>query len=446
MTSRREPRETIDRWLAHFRSLEAAGLAGDWLAPVRRAAIDSFASRGFPTTKDEDWKYTNVEPVVRVPWTPVFASTPNGVPARAVERLGLGLAGTRLVFVNGHLGRALSSVVPRPGANVGSLAEAMLRDERALVAAHLARHARPDRTAFAALNAAFTLDGALVHVPDGSEYEDPIQLLFLSSSREADTVSHPRVLVALGRSSRATLVETYGATGPGASLTNTVVEIVLGDGAALDHVKLVEGGRAAAHVALTEVVQGRDSRYRSWSLALGASFARNDLCVLLDGEGAACTLDGLYLASDEELVDNHTRIDHAKPRGTSRELYKGILDGRSRAVFNGKVIVRPGAQQTDAQQTNKNLLLSERAEVDTKPELQIRADDVKCSHGAAIGQLDPEAVFYCKSRGMDETTARRTLTWGFASDVIRRIPMAPLRDAIDARLAERLAPEHGGTR
>jgi Fe-S cluster assembly protein SufD len=440
MTPTREP---IERWLAHFRSLEAAGLAADWLAPVRREAIERFASRGFPTTKDEDWKYTNVEPVVRIPWTPVFAATPNAVQSRAVERLGLGVAGTRLVFVNGHFSRALSSVPPPGGAHAGSLAE-VTTGARELVAAHFARHAGPDRTAFAALNAAFALDGAFVHVPDGCECEEPMQLVFLSSAAEA--VSHPRVLVVLGRSSRATLVETYGAAAAGASLTNTVVEIVLDDGAALDHVKLLADGRAAAHVALTEVVQGRDSRYRSWSLAFGASFARNDLGVLLDGEGAACSLDGLYLASGNELVDNHTRIDHAKPRGTSRELYKGILDGRSRAVFNGKVIVRPGAQKTDAQQTNKNLLLSDRAEVDTKPELQIHADDVKCSHGAAIGQLDPDAVFYCKSRGMDETTARRTLTWGFANDVVRRISIAPLRDAIDARLAERLAPEPGGSR
>lgn len=410
-----------------------------WVAAVREAAISRFAEIGFPTTREEDWKYTNVSRLVSVPYRAELESRERRGARRIAGASLVGDAATsRLVFVNGGFVADASDLGRLPaGVRVESLAAALARDGE-VVAHHLARHAAFDQNGFAALSTAFLEDGAFVFVPDGIELEGPIELVFVSSGGRGEVVAYPRLLVVCGRQSRAALVEQYVASGDGSTLTNAVGEVVLGDGARLDHVRIAREGARGAQVATTEVVQGRDSRYRSSAIALGAAFLRHTLNVTLGAEGANCVLDGLYLAGGEDFVDNHTTIDHAVPHGTSRELYKGILGGKAKAVFNGKVIVRADAQKSDAQQTNKNLLLSEHAEIDTKPELQIFADDVKCAHGAAIGQLDPDALFYLKSRGIGEATGRRLLTYGFANEVIQRVPIPELRPVLERAFVERL--------
>ena len=428
-----------ERFVGDFRRFAArpGTAAAPWLAEVRERAIARFAANGFPTTRDEDWKYTNVSRFVAQPFRPAFDLEEASGGARLPSPPALAeTAVARLVFVNGRfvVDRSMVDALPA-GVRVENLAVA-LRDGDEVVERHLAKYARLDRSGFTALSTAFLDDGALLVLADGIELDRPVEIAFAATAARGEVVAHPRLLVVCGSGSRLALVESYGSTG--ATLTNAVAEIVLGDGARLDHVRVVREGERASHVATTEVVEGRDSRYRSSTFALGASFLRHDLNVRLGGEGSECSLDGLYVAFDGELIDNHTAIDHAVPHGTSRELYKGVLDGEARAVFNGKVIVRPDAQKSDAQQTNKNLLLSKNAEVDSKPELQIFADDVKCAHGAAIGQLDPDALFYLKSRGIGEAAGRRLLTRGFALEIVQRVPDETLRAALESLVDERI--------
>jgi Fe-S cluster assembly protein SufD len=415
----------------------SAGRAPDWLADVRAAAIARFAEIGFPTTREEDWKYTNVSPVVKPAFQPAFEVEDAPAPEATTVLLG-DRAACRLVFVNGRFVAGASALPALPsGVRVKSLAAA-LRDGGDAVGRHLARHARFDQNGFTALSTAFLEDGAFVELADGSGVEEPIEIVFVSSARRGEVAVYPRLLVVGGRDSRASLVERFVSDSPATTLSSPVAEIVLGDGARIFHVRVVSEGPRAAHVATTQVLAGRNARYSSSAWTLGAAFSRHNLQVRLDGEGAECSLDGLYVGSGAEFVDNHTAIDHAVPHGTSRELYKGVLGGRARAVFNGKVIVRPNAQRSDAQQTNKNLLLSRTAEIDSKPELQIFADDVKCTHGAAIGQLDPEALFYLESRGIGAQAGRRLLTRGFANELLQRIESEPVRSALEPALFERV--------
>jgi len=266
----------------------------------------------------------------------------------------------------------------------------------------------------------------------------PIHLLFVSSAPGNATLSQPRNLIVLGAGSQATVVETYAGLSDEVYFTNVVTEIVLGDNASLDHYKLQEEGARAFHIALTQVHHGRESRFTSHSIALGAALARNDVRALFATEGSECTLNGLYMATGKQHLDNRTLIDHQSPRCTSRELYKGVLDGQSRGVFSGRVLVRHDAQKTDASQTNKNLLLSDEALVDTKPQLEIFADDVKCAHGAAVGQLDEDALFYLRSRGIGQEAAKSLLTYAFASEMVNLIPLAPLRSRVRELVTSRL--------
>jgi len=425
-----------ERFVEDYRRFVAQSAVPGWLAPLREAAISRFAARGFPTTREEDWKYTNVARLVNVGFRPAFdlgAAAAVAVPSL----LGDG-AGSRLVFVNGRFaGDASFGVDPPPGLRVRSLATAFAEGSVG-VERHLTRHAAFDRNGFTALSTAFLADGAVIEVDDRVALDRPIEVVFASDGRDQERIGYPRLLVVCGRETEVTVVETYVSIDGSPTLTNAVAEIVLGEGSRLGHVRLVRDGAGGSHVATTAVVLGRDSLYASTALALRASFCRHELDVRIAGEGALCSLNGLYLVAGKDFVDNHTSIEHAVPHGTSRELYKGVLAGEARAVFNGKVIVRPNAQKSDAQQTNKNLLLSARAEIDSKPELQILADDVKCTHGAAIGQLDPDAVFYLKSRGIGDSAGRRLLMRGFANEVVQRIPPDALRAAVEAAVFERL--------
>jgi Fe-S cluster assembly protein SufD len=432
---------TVERYLTAFEALEGVGdrTGPAWLHAARRTAIGRFAAMGLPTRRDEDWKYTSVAAIAETP----FRITPNGAAERVTEAL-LALSGgpapswVRLVFVNGRYAAKLSAVRPLPGGvQVGRLAEALITDA-ALVEAHLGRYADAVGDGFTALNTAFVEDGAFVHVPAGVAVAEPIQLVFVATSPDGPVLAQPRSLIVLGRSSEATLVERYVTVGGGMTLTNAVTEVALGEGAACDHVKIERESGRAFHVGRTQVHQARDSRFTSCSVALGAQLARSDVHVVLDGEGGSAALSGLYVVGGRRHVDTHTVVDHAKPRCTSRQLYKGVLDGSARGVFYGRIIVRPDAQKTDAHQANKNLLLGDGAEVDSKPQLEIFADDVKCSHGAADGQLADDALFYLRSRGLSDAAARALLTYGFASEVVSRIRIEPIRAQLQELLSARL--------
>jgi Fe-S cluster assembly protein SufD len=344
---------------------------------------------------------------------------------RDVDRWNLGDGATRVVFVNGRYRPELSSRAP-DGAFIGSLGTA-IAERPEPVLREVARHADWQRDALTALNTAFIQDGAFIHLPAGAVLERPIHLLYLSTSPEKPALTQPRNLIVAGANSQATVVETYAGLADDVYFTNAVTEVVLGENARLDHYKLQEESARAFHIALTQVHHGRDSRFTSHSVALGAALARNELRALFAAEGCECTLNGLYMATGKQHLDNRTLIDHKSPRCTSRELYKGVLDGQSRGVFSGRVLVRQDAQKTDASQTNKNLLLSDDAVVDTKPQLEIFADDVKCAHGAAVGQLDENALFYLRSRGIGQEAARSLLTYAFASEMVNLVPLGPLR-------------------
>jgi Fe-S cluster assembly protein SufD len=433
----RTTKETI---LAAYGERERRGAvdAPAWLREARRVAIDRFAERGLPTSRDEEWKYTSLAPLVATPLD-LAADAAREMPSEEdLARFSMGpVSWSRLVFVDGRYAAKLSTVRPLPpGGRLGSLAEALITDEPT-VRAHLAGAAAEADGAFGALNAAFWADGAFLHVPVGVSLDEPIQLLFVATA-SGGRADHPRSLIVLEPESRAVLVESYVAMADEAYLTNASTEIALGPGAVLDHHRVVLEGRQGFHAGRTWVRQGPDSRFASCAVTLGGRLVRNDVDARLDAEGAECALNGLFVVGGAQHVDTHTVVDHAQPRTTSRQLYKGVLDGRARGVFNGRVVVRPGANGTDAHQTNKNLILSDGVEVDSKPQLEIFADDVKCSHGAADGQLAEDAIFYLESRGLDEVTARSLLTHGFANEVLGRIREEPVRVWCEERLRGRL--------
>lgn len=409
-----------------IQQLPVTGLA--WFDALRENASERWTALGFPSTHEEEWRFTNVAPIAKMPLRPAS----RGVRLYQFEA-GLPGAAHQLVFVNGGFSRELSSGRNLPaGVEVLSLAEA-LRTMPATVEPYLARQADFTGHAFVALNTAHLEDGAFIRIPRGVVVEAPIHLVFLAS----DGVSHPRALVTAGANSQVTLVESYLGQPGEPYFTNAVTEIVSGENAVVDHYRLQLERADAFHVSTLEVRQGRNAIFSSHSFSFGGALVRNDVNSVLE-EGAECTLNGLYLADGRQHVDNHTAIDHAKPHGSSHELYKGILDGRATAVFNGKIYVRQDAQKTDARQTNKNLVLSEDAVINTKPELQIWADDVRCTHGATIGQLDAEAIFYLQSRGIGKNEARDLLTQAFARDIIERVRVEPLRDRLEKILHERL--------
>jgi Fe-S cluster assembly protein SufD len=434
-------RTITDDFLAAFAHFErdAAAAGPSWLRQTRQAARDRLAEQGLPRPRDEEWKYTSIAPIQATHFD--LAADPavdEVVEASIGPFLMGGPSSGRLVFVNGRYSAGLSDVRPWPaGVRIGSLGEALLT-EGALLRQYLGDQRGEAGDGFTALNTAFWLDGALVHVPAGVRVEEPLHLLFVATAPGAASVAHPRSLIVLERGSQAIVVESYVAVSGGTYLTNAVTDVVVGEGAVLDHYRVQRESQHAFHVGRTQVRQERDSQLSSCSIAFGGRLVRNDVHAVLGGEGAHCALNGLYVVGGRQHTDTHTVVDHAKPQGTSRQLYKGVLDGNARGVFNGRIIVRPGAQRTDAHQTNKNLLLSDGVEVDSKPQLEIFADDVKCSHGAADGQLAADAIFYLKSRGLAEATARTLLTYGFASDVLGRIRADAIRTRLEALLMARL--------
>lgn len=360
------------------------------LADLRKRAAEHFQVQGYPTTRNEEWRFTNVAPIARGS----FSNT-------------------------------------APSANRYSL-RAALEANPDLIEEHLGRYANIETNPFVALNTGTFEDGAFIHVPANSIVDETIWLEYKGAS---DRATHPRTLIVAGANSQVRIVERY--SGSGKYLTNSVTEIIVGENAVVEHVKLEEESPDAFHVATIQVDQARNSNFKSHNISLGGLLVRNDVNARLS-TGCEGTVNGLYLLNGRQHVDNHTAIDHAEPHANSHELYKGILDGFSSAVFNGKIFVRKDAQKTDAKQTNKNLVLSENATINTKPELQILADDVRCTHGATVGQLDEEALFYLRARGIGQTDARNLLIYAFARDVIERIGVSEVRDYLEKALFESL--------
>jgi len=398
------------------------------LEELRRTALARFEELGLPTTRDEQWRNTSVAPIARASFRLAEERPLDG---RVLAPLRLDAY--EAVFVNGRFVRALSSLPP-----AGSGIEVMsLATDGPSTA--LGRIAPLDGHAFTALNTAFLDDGAYVHLAAGAVAEKPVHILhFSTNAGPTPSMSHPRTLVVAERGSQARVIETYAGPTGEVYLTNAVTEISLADGAVVEHYKRQVESEGAFHVARVEVQQGRDSKLTSFSFALGAALARTDLNTRLGAEGGECAMYGLYLGRGSQVLDHHTAIDHAAPRCSSREVYKGVLDDKSRGVFFGTIFVRPDAQKTDAHQTNKNLLLSKDALVDSTPRLQIEADDVRCKHGSTIGQLDATALFYLRSRGIGETEARSLLTYAFAADVLDRVEVPSLRASLAAELGARL--------
>jgi Fe-S cluster assembly protein SufD len=428
-----------DVYVRQFETLagNGGGAGPAWLPGVRRAAIDRFTSVGFPTSRDEEWRFTPLAPIVRAEFAP---ARPAALTRVSLQPFLFGHPEwPQLVFVNGTFTPELSVIPPQPeGVRLGNLAGAVVADGP-LLEQHLTRHARPEATPFAALNTAFLRDGALVYVPPDTVLERPVHLLFVTSPDAGGTVAHPHNLVVVDRGAKASVIESYVTLAEGATyFTNAVTEVFSGENAWTEHTRIQRESERAYHVGLTHVDQARGSHYRSFSLAMGGAIARHNLHVRLNAPGIETLMYGLYLTRGDQVVDNHTAIYHDHPECNSWEVYKGVLDDRSRAVFNGKVFVKPEAQKTDAKQTNRNLLLSDRAKVDTKPQLEIFADDVKCTHGATVGFLDPMALFYLRSRGVPPAVARKILTYAFAGEVVNEVALEPVRVELDRLVLERL--------
>ena len=419
--------KTENNYQTAFRSVRDVSPTVPWLELVRTSAMDRFEQLGLPTVHDENWKYTNLAPLAKQ----------NFVPATRADKISVDVgrfvypetATAHLVVVNGFLSEELSNKTGLEHAVATDLLTAV-SDARynKIARAYLARNAGYHNNGLAALNTAFLQSGLFLLIPKNVKVETPIQVTFLT---DGESASFPRLLVVAEEHSSATLIESFVSTGEKQYFTNAVTEIVVKDGARLEHYRVQQESGKAFHASLTSAELGRGSSYDTTSINLGGRLARHDISVVMDNEGAECWVDGLYLAGADQHTDTHSVIDHQQPHCNSHQLYKGILDGNARAVFNGKVFVREGAQKTDAMQTNKNLLLSPQARVDTKPQLEIYADDVKCAHGAAVGQIDQEELFYLQARGINPELGRSLLTYGFAEEVIEKIKIDSIKSQLD---------------
>src|SRR3954469_10926408 len=407
-----------------------------WLDDLRARGAARFAALGIPTVRDEEWRFTNVAPIGNVDFQ--LAGPISGTADR-LNGAAYADAAVRLVVVNGRFDTTLSRVKGLAnGVHAGSLAAA-LKDHADVVQRYFGQLADLSSRSFTALNTAFVQDGAFIHVPEGVTVDTPIHVVFVTGGEGGHVMAHPRTLIVAAAGAQVTVIESYiGAAGE-TYFSNAVSEVFVGENAGVDHYKVQQESLEAFHVGTLHTHTSRNARFSSHSFSLGGKLVRNDASAILDGEGGDCTLNGLYLADRERLGDNHTPMDHAKAHCGSHEVYKGILGGSARAVFNGKIIVRQDAQKTDAKQTNRALLLTDGATINTKPQLEIFADDVKCTHGAAIGQLDDEAIFYLRARGLTYADARDMLIHAFAGQVLEGVQIAPLRDALEAELFEQLA-------
>lgn len=413
-----------------------------WLAELRRQARAELEAQDFPTTKHEEWRFTDVSPILKTQFAPAEqAAAPSGVVEEAV--FGRGDA-FRLVFVNGRMASELSSEsLSEEGIQLASIGRT--GGDGQVAGTHLDQYVDTATKPFAALNTAFFEDAAVIQVRPGAVISRPVHVLFLTVPGEAASIIHPRVLVHAGANSQVTVIEGYyGQAGGAPYFNNAVTELVADENAVIEHVRLQQDSLDGYHIGTMRIHQGRDSTVTSHSVALGGRLVRNEVLAKLAGEGSDCTLNGLFVETGRQHVDNHLRVEHAAPHTRSWEYYKGILADTSRGVFTGRIYVHPGAQKTDAKQTNMNLLLSDFARVNTKPQLEIFADDVKCTHGATIGQLDADAMFYLRSRGLTEKAARDFLIYAFASECIQQIKLESIRKELERILFERLSENPPG--
>ncbi len=414
-----------------------SGSAPSWLAPLKKAAFSRFTEMGYPTRHHEEWRFTIITPLLDKRFV-LATEVPNHDESDLDGLAFISQDFPRLVFVNGRYSEKLSVTTGIPGGvRAGSIAQ-VLQNEPSLLENHLGRNADIESQPFTALNTAFLEDGAVVIIPAGKIVEQPIQVVYISVEQINQPISHPRTLIVAGENSQSTIIESYVSKQGTVSFSNAVTEVAVGANAVVDHYKLQRESETAYHIGSMAITMARNANFSSHSLTLGGAITRNEVTALLGNEGCECTLNGVYLADGARVVDNHTSIDHAMPHCNSHEVYKGILDDKAHGVFNGKIFVRQDAQKTDAKQTNKTLLLSEDAQINTKPQLEIFADDVKCTHGATIGQLNEEALFYLRARGIGLDDARSMLIHAFASDVIDRIKIVSLREEIDMLLFELL--------
>jgi Fe-S cluster assembly protein SufD len=425
--------------LEKFQHFERGAMQPAWVFPLRKAGISRFAEQGFPSLHDEDWRFTNVAPLARLPFEPVFSAGKNEVTAKSLQGLTfMQIPACRLVFVDGHYHAGLSSPKPLPQGVIAESLAASLTTHSALLEKHFSRYSANSDNPFAALNNAFFQDGAFIYVPQGKRVETPIHLLFISTGKQQGATSHPRNLIVAEQGSQVTVLENYAGLADAPYFTNAITEISGGEGAVIEHCKFQDEASRAFHIAGIHAQLAKNCNLLAHSIAAGARLSRNDIRTSLRGEGVECTQNGLYLANGEQLADHHMVIEHAAPHCNSHEYYNGILDGRSKGVFHGRILVRPVAQKTDAKQTNKNLLLSDTATADTKPQLEIYADDVKCTHGATVGQLNEESIFYLRARGIGAERARRMLIHAFAAEITDRIRFQPAREELDKLVWDRL--------
>jgi Fe-S cluster assembly protein SufD len=424
--------QQLESYLESFTEFEklAAGHDLPWLRKLRRDAFAHFCEAGFPTTHDEDWRFTNVSAIAQT----AFRLTRNRrvrMSQQELEPYRVPGVSCQLVFVNGRFARELSSLGKLPdGVKVSSLAGEISSNPGA-IEPHFGRYLDIRRDAFCALNTAFGEDGAYVHIPRGTLVEEPIYLLFVSTANDAPAMSHPRNLMVAEENSQATFVEDYVSRDGGAVFCNTVTELVAGDHTVLSHYMIEREHKQAFNISTLRIQQGRSSNVVSHSVLLGGALVRNNVHPVLAGEGGECLINGLFIGNGRQHLDNYMLVEHASPRCGSRQFYNGILDDHAHGVFHGRIIVHKDAQKTDAKQTNRNLLLSDDAQIDTKPQLEIYADDVKCTHGATIGQIEGDALFYLRSRGIDEVSARKLLLFAFASECLDRMKQGPVRTHVE---------------
>lgn len=415
---------------------QADGSSATWLTPLRNAAHSRLCEIGFPTRHNEEWRFIDLRELLQSR----FAHAPKNHSLTREMIQDYCFDGVRqIVFVNGQYAPELSDVPEGDSQLLVSTLGSAIPSGSRLLETHLARYARFDAAPFVALNTSHFHDGAVIEVPRNQVVEEAIHLLFVSTNEAEAFVTHPRVLIVANENSQASFVESYVGLKDAKYFTNAVAEIVLAENAVVDHYKLQRESAAAFHIATSQIRLAKTANFSSHSLSFGADLTRNDINAELIGEGICCTLNGLYLAKDSNQVDNHTAIDHAMPHCESHEVYKGILADRAKGVFNGKIFVRQDAQKTDAKQTNKTLLLSDEAQINTKPQLEIFADDVRCTHGATIGQLDDSQLFYLRARGIPKEEARALLIYAFAGEIVSGIRLEPVREVMDALLFARLS-------
>lgn len=436
--------EVKEQYVSEFEKLagDPEGNGAGSLAELRKRAMDRFETLGFPEPKNENWRHTSLKALTEITFkgaaeAPVTEELSRRIAALEIE----GLDAARLVFIDGRYCEKLSNVgTVAKGITITTLRKALDGDAEE-ARNHFAHYAKFEDAALVALNTAFFDDGAYVELAAGKTLDRPVRILNVITGKAEAEMVHPRNLIVIGEGAEAEVIESYVGLGDATSFTNAVTEIVVGANGGLTHIKICSEGSGTFHLATVQSYLGRDCRFASNTFTFGGRLVRNDINVYLDGEGIDCRVDGLYLAEGTQKIDTHTRLDHAKPHCNSFELFKGILKDEATAIFNGKIMVHQIAQKTNAKQSNKNLLLSERATVHTQPQLEIFADDVRCTHGSTVGQLDGEAIFYLSTRGIDKETARAMLIDGFAGEIVDRVKNEALRGSISRTVFERFHPD-----